>query len=245
MHMVANSFLSCNSYLQVPAFIANRYHDQMRPKELRTLNLKLLINEFGSIAEVSRRSGVNEKYLSQVGRGDVQRKSPRGLGDESVEKLELGCGKQPGWMDTLHANSPVEPYNVTPGPELRGKVPLISLTRAGNWCEAVDVLHPGDAEDWIDTTAQVKRHTYALRVEGDSMEPDFPAGTILIVEPEMDPQPGDYVIMKNGGDATFKQLIKDGPDYYLKPLNPRYPIKPVPEGAHVCGVVREAVRKFR
>jgi hypothetical protein len=44
-----------------------------------------------------------------------------------------------------------------------------------------------------------------LRVQGDSMTPDFPHGCIIVVEPELDPLPGDYVIAKNGDDeATFK-----------------------------------------
>lgn len=132
--------------------------------------------------------------------------------------------------------------NVSPGPAMGGKVPVISWVRAGDFAEAVDT---GEAEDWVEVTVPVRKHTFALRVEGDSMEPDFPPGTLLIVEPEMEPQPNDFVIAKNGGDATFKQLVKDGPDWYLKPLNARYPMKQVLEGTHIVGVVRESVRKFR
>lgn len=135
--------------------------------------------------------------------------------------------------------------NVAPGPNVYGKVPLISWVQAGHASEVVDLLHPGDGFEWIDTTCQIKRHTYALRVRGDSMSPDFPDGSVIIVEPEFDPLPGDYVIAKNGDDeATFKQLIKDGADYYLKPLNERYPIKPIGH-YHVIGVVRQLVRQFR
>lgn len=135
--------------------------------------------------------------------------------------------------------------NVSPGPAPSGKVPVIAWVRAGDFAEAVDNYQPGQAEDWVEVTVPVRRYTFALRVEGDSMEPDFPPGTLLIVEPEMDPQPNDFVIAKNGGDATFKQLVKDGADWYLKPLNSRYPMKQVLEGTHIVGVVRESVRKFR
>lgn len=135
--------------------------------------------------------------------------------------------------------------NISPGPIVHGKVPLISWVQAGHALEVVDSLHPGEGFDWIDTTCQIRRHTYALRVQGDSMSPDFPEGCIIVVEPDMEPMPGDYVIAKNGDEeATFKQLIKDGADYYLKPMNERYPIKSL--GAyHVVGVVRELVRRFR
>ncbi len=60
------------------------------------------------------------------------------------------------------------------------------------------------------------------------MEPIFPAGAIIVVEPDLEAIPGNYVIVRNGGgEATFKQLVKDGEDWYLKPVNPRYPIKPL------------------
>lgn len=133
--------------------------------------------------------------------------------------------------------------NVSAATGPRGSVPLISSVQAGNFTEAIDNLHPGEGER-IDVTIQVRPHTFALRVSGDSMEPEFPAGIIVVVEPEMEPHPGDYVIAKNGDDATLKQLIKDGADWYLKPSNPRYPIKPLGQ-AHIIGVVREAVRKYR
>ncbi|WP_417070790.1 LexA family protein [Niveibacterium terrae] len=135
--------------------------------------------------------------------------------------------------------------NVTAGPELRGKIPLISWVQAGNFAEATDLLNIGDAIEWVESSVQPHENTFALRVAGDSMEPDFPAGTVLIVEPDLEAHPGDYVIAKNGDqEATFKQLVKDGADWYLKPLNPRYPIKAL-TGCRIVGVVRAAERRFR
>lgn len=122
---------------------------------------------------------------------------------------------------------------------------MISWVQAGNYQEVVDNLQPGQGER-IDTTIPVNRYTFALRVVGDSMEPDFPQGSIIIVEPDMQPDPGDYVVVRNGeNEATFKQLIKDGPEWFLKPLNPRYPIKQLPKDAVICGVVRAMERKFK
>jgi SOS-response transcriptional repressor LexA len=136
--------------------------------------------------------------------------------------------------------------NVQAGPEVRGSVPLISSVQAGNYRMHVDNFHPGDGgEERIATTVPVKRHTFALRVSGDSMEPDFTEGSILIVEPEMEAQPGDFVIAKNGDDeTTFKQLIRDAGDWYLKPLNPRYPLKALGKST-IVGVVRAVERRFR
>jgi SOS-response transcriptional repressor LexA len=138
--------------------------------------------------------------------------------------------------------------NTSPGFDMRAEVPLISEVEAGNYT-VIDNFDPKSRFDTVPVTIPIQRHTYALRVHGDSMVgggPDsFPEGSIIIVEPEMEALPGDYVIVLHGeNQTTFKQLIKDGGDFYLKPLNIRYPIKLLGK-AKVIGVVREFTKRFR
>ena len=127
-----------------------------------------------------------------------------------------------------------------------GTVPIISWVKAGSFTECINDF--GEFEQIV-TDCEIREHTYALRVIGDSMVSDaaisFPEGIIIIVEPSMIAISGDFVIAINGdNEATFKQLIKDGVDWYLKPLNNRYPIKPI-GSANVIGVVRQSVMKFK
>lgn len=136
--------------------------------------------------------------------------------------------------------------NAAPGPDVRGLVPLLSDVQAGNYRELVDNFHPGDGgEEMVPTTVPVKRHTFALRVTGDSMTPDFTAGMVLIVEPDMDAHPGDFVIARNpDGETTFKKLTKDDGELYLRPLNDHYPTRLLGL-SKVIGVVRAVERRFR
>jgi SOS-response transcriptional repressor LexA len=140
-------------------------------------------------------------------------------------------------------SSPVQVPAQTAAP-LRGRVPVISSVRAGDYSEIVDNLHPGDADEWIEVSCQVMRHTFALVVEGDSMEPEFTEGMRVVVEPDLEPRIGDYVVAGNGDRATLKKLVRDGDELYLKPLNSHYPTKPLGDG-RIIGVVREAHRKYR
>lgn len=220
--------------------------------QIRKLNLQALIGRFKSQREFADAVDTAPAYISQI---VTKTRTPsgkeRGVGDDLSRKVEEKLNLPRGWMDVIHeeraegVERKAEPSNVGPGPDLRGKVPLISWVQAGNFAEVVDLLHPGEAFEWIETSVQPREHTFALRVDGDSMEPDFQAGTILIVEPELEAHVGDFVIAKNGDEeATFKQLVRDGGDWYLKPLNPRYPLKPL-TGCYVVGVVRAAERRFR
>lgn len=163
------------------------------------------------------------------------------FGEKVARSIEESAQLPRNWLDTLDIDK-----NVSVGPVLHGVVPLLSDVQAGMYKEFIDNYHPGDGGmELIPTSVPIKAHTFALRVTGDSMEPEFREGMIIIIEPEMDPQPGDYVIAKNGGEeTTFKQLAKDGADWYLKPLNPRYPIKPLGD-CRIIGVVRAVEKRYR
>lgn len=63
---------------------------------------------------------------------------------------------------------------------------------------------------------------YALRVLGDSMEPEFAEGCVIIVDPGHVARDGSYVIVEFAGDVFFRQLVFDGERRFLKPLNPKY-----------------------
>jgi len=229
----------------------------MNPVYLRLLEIAEDLGEHPPVANTFFQSllGLSSGRISQIADPlSVAKLGPKGL------SALANLGFNPDWVnyglphrkrlslssDTKLASTGAEfeRLNFEQAPGLRGRVPLISFVQAGDFVEVVDNFHPGDGEDWIDVTCPVNRHTFALRVVGDSMEPQFPAGMVIIVEPDMAAEPGNFVIAKNGDEATFKQLIRDGGDWYLKPVNPRYPIKPLGE-ARIIGVVRQATIVFR
>lgn len=126
-------------------------------------------------------------------------------------------------------------------------VPLISWVQAGNWAEIVDNYVPGDGELIAARDSKPGKFAFALRVEGDSMVShnhiSFPPGTILIVDPSRLPAAGDFVVAKDveTGCATFKRLMQDAGRWFLKPLNPAYPLMPIDDPAiRVIGVVIES-----
>lgn len=147
------------------------------------------------------------------------------------------------WAEWSVGSPPPDEYvvNTTQGPDIQGRVPLISMVQAGNFCESIDLLQPGDAEEWIACPANHSDQSYALRVQGESMLPRFTEGEIIIVDPNVSPDAGKFVIAKRANDqkTTFKQLMKDDEDYYLKALNPDWGDRYIrmSEDWHVCGVV--------
>lgn len=131
------------------------------------------------------------------------------------------------------------------------RVPLISWVAAGQMCESPDLYHPGDSEEWTETSVRVSASSYALRVVGDSMtnphgSPSIPDGCVVIIDPEAEAVPGKIVVVKrkNQDDATLKKLVVDGSLYFLKPLNPAYPLTQLTDEHVICGVAKQVVQNL-
>lgn len=174
-------------------------------------------------ADLVRMLGKNRATVSKWWNGDIVPglKNMIAIADLFKCRIEwLRDGTGPVYIDERN-----EPPNISPGPPILKKIPVISWVQAGEWSEVVDQFQPGYAEEWIDTTATNHPNAFALVVRGDSMEPEFTDGDVITVDPGREAISGSYIIAKNGDEATFKQLVIDGSSVFLKPLNPRYPIK--------------------
>lgn len=154
----------------------------------------------------------------------------------------LGCSAQ--WLAT--GKEATENSNTIPGPDLRPPVPLISWVQAGNWTECTEPYPPGVADEWVSPSTRVSACAFALTVRGDSMEPRFTEGDTIIVDPELDARHGDFVIVRldDAAEATFKQLVIDGAQRFLKPLNARYPVVEINGNATIVGIVVEKRQVF-
>lgn len=144
--------------------------------------------------------------------------------------------------------------NVRPAtPSLR-PIPVISSVQAGALrdMETPYPLGSGYAVEYTDDD-KLSRWAFGLDVEGQSMMPMFQPGDRIIVDPDLAPNPGDFVVARNGSDqATFKKYRPRGIDhngemiFELVPLNDDYPtLRSDTEHLVVIGVVTEFKKKLR
>lgn len=111
------------------------------------------------------------------------------------------------------------------------RIPLISDAQAGVFV----TKSPTDALDggfeYVMTDGEWSQHTFALRITGDAMEPYFKEGDVIIVDPEITPTPGEFIVAKNEESvATFRKYRPTAIDsagkqlFELVPLNNDYPV---------------------
>lgn len=178
--------------------------------------------------------------------------SPR-LAEEIAKLPMLATGK-----DGLEPGEPHETrqdrasYNVVPSDIGTSRIPLLTSIQAGAWKEIESQFQPSDAETWLITDCTISSHAFALRIVGNSMEPKFTAGDVVIIDPAVAPSPGDFVVARNGKqEATFKKYRPRGIDaqgntvFELVPLNDDYPtMRSDQEHISILGVMMEH-RQFR
>jgi SOS-response transcriptional repressor LexA len=190
---------------------------------------------------LAKASGLSQPTISAIESGDT---NPEKVRANTLARIAIAMRKDITYFTGKQESNTSVELDVS-----LGRAPIISWVQAGKKQAVVDAYQPGAADEWEKYTVPASKHAFALRVRGDSMTPDFPEGTVIIVDPEVQARDGDYVVVRfeESNEATFKRLVVDGPLRLLKPLNSAYPTIQVTEDARLCGVVIEAnmKRKFR
>lgn len=86
---------------------------------------------------------------------------------------------------------------------------------------------------------------FALQVLGDSMEPEFLDGCVIIIDPNHPPVHGAYVVADHDGEITFRQFVIRDSRHYLVALNKHYPDIDVTGKLNVHGVITQRARNRR
>lgn len=157
----------------------------------------------------------------------------KNLGERAALKMEIKAGLARGLLFDPQATN-----NTAPGPHLRGRIPLISLVAAANLEGKHSFPASNEPELWFAFYREHGPNAYALRVRGDSMwnaggRPGYHDGDIIVCDPDQrDSAVADDRVIALLADetlsmerrVTFKSLVWEGGESYLKSLNPAYPI---------------------
>ena len=168
--------------------------------------------------QVAEQVGIKQQSYQAIESGSV--KKPRHLYEISVA---LKCD-----MAWLLSGKETEVKNIEPIALKARQVPLISYVQAGVWTESCE-LRDLTGFEYIMTSLELSDKAFALQIKGDSMEPEFKEGDVVIIDPAIKPIPGEFVVAMNGeSEATFKKYRELGYDehermqFELIPLNSDY-----------------------
>ena len=215
-----------------------------------------------TLDEVGSRIGFSKPYLSTIETGKVSNPPS----DELVQKLEKVLGFDPGVLlylahmerlpadirqrvenneaeiEKLRGRQPAEKKSsITAG----GLVPIINKVAAGYPADFDDLDYPvGIADDYIRCPDVHDPNAFAVRVVGDSMEPKFKEGDIIVFSPAAEVRNGDdcFVRFATPHETTFKRIFFEQNDTVrLQPRNEKYAPTMI-EGKRINGIYRAIIR---
>ena len=100
------------------------------------------------------------------------------------------------------------------------KIPVLGFVRAGYPMGAVENIL-----DYEEISEEMARsgEFFALKIQGDSMEPRIKEGDVVIVRKQSTVENGEVaVVLVNGNDATVKKFFKTEVGIKLISTNPQY-----------------------
>ncbi len=113
------------------------------------------------------------------------------------------------------------------------RIPVIGYAQAGAQGFFDDAGYPaGSGWDELQFPHVGDPHAYALEISGDSMEPVYRDGDIIVVSPSASLRRGDRVVVKTtGGEVMAKQLLRSTANRIeLQSINPAHPLRTLTPG---------------
>ncbi len=127
-------------------------------------------------------------------------------------------------------------------------VPVINKVAAGYPSDFDDLDYPvGIADDYVRCPDIHDPNAFAVRVVGDSMEPKYTEGDIVIFSPAAEVRNGDDCFVRFGSphETTFKRVFFEQSDNVrLQPRNENY-APMIVEGKRVNGLYRAVIKYER
>lgn len=151
--------------------------------------------------DLAKLTGLSQSFLSRVERGES------GISEDNLIKV-AGALKL-----SVHRLLEPEDSNVSlislPGKPL----PVLDYVQAGRWMSVQQGLADSDVQEHLLANADTPPSSFFLRIRGNSMEPTYREGDVVLIAPTVQPRPGDCVVATDeNGDATFKKYRDVGVD---------------------------------
>lgn len=123
-----------------------------------------------------------------------------------------------------------KPLSVTPySPIDEIKLPIYDWQSLNKLVECDTHQLVKQTDEYIMTDFKMSKNAFGLKIKDDSMSPAFEIGDVIIINPDIQPQAGEFVIAKYGNNFIFRKFKLDNDNdnetvqhFILIPLNDDY-----------------------
>lgn len=174
----------------------------------RTIIKELLAQEHINVTELARRIHLPQPTIHRLLTGKTE--------DPKLSTLCLIAEYFGVSLDQILGNTQLKNDNNNLKNTSAFSIPIISWQDATNLEGMITNLTINNWDNWLMVDTEASPLSFGLKSKR-SMEPRFPAGSILIIDPQISPADGDLVIVQysNTNEATIRELVLDGPKHEL------------------------------
>ena len=162
--------------------------------------------------------------------------------------LQKRKDKKKGSLDSLLSSTNLDMEQGRSSLAAGRLIPIINRVAAGYPTDFGDLEYPvGVAEDYVRCPDLHDPNAFAVRVVGDSMEPRFHQGDIVVFSPAAEVRNGDdcFIRFTMPHETTFKRVFFDAEDKIrLQPRNEQYS-PTVVDSDRIDGIYRAIIRYER
>lgn len=180
--------------------------------------IKLVLKEHNlSQYDLAKRMGVSQATVAFWCTGRT-----KNLRGDYAAKLSKLFGYDPGWLANgvgLSKINSVGTPALEPAKIGTQKIPLIELKNIGK--PTLEMV-----SQYLLTDMKTSNHAFAIAIKDSSMLPKFEVGDRVIIDPEIEPIPGDFVVVRvDNNEPIFRKIKELGTDtegnrlYEFVPLN--------------------------
>jgi len=184
-------------------------------------------------------SDIRQQYESTESENQKWRQIARNLIDKKVSVKRFGALLARNKLGTEQSKSTLSAGRL---------VPVINKVSAGYPADFDDMDYPvGIADDYIRCPDLHDPNAFAVRVVGDSMEPRFCEGDIVIFSPAAEVHNGDdcFVRFAMPHETTFKRVFFEAENKIrLQPRNEKYS-PTIVDGKRINGLYRAIIKHER
>lgn len=178
-------------------------------------------------AELSRKTGIPTTTLHKILSGQTT--------DPRISTLQSLANYFDVSIDTLYSET--SGYVVTNS--LVQSIPIIKWSDCLHAESFLKNLTATNWDEWM-TVENMSNNTYALSSK-KSMEARFPPKTIFVVEPTINAEDGDIVVVAypEAEEATLRDFSMDGPSKLLLPISANSEVTKLNDNIKIIGVVTQ------
>lgn len=169
-------------------------------------------------AELARLTGLPQPTVHRIVEGDSTRPHQSSL--EALAKFfDLSLEQLKGMEPIPDLTPQQQPSNDLP--EGWHKIPVYNWDDVANFAKSNKTqVQPGRASTL--TNGDVNDAGFLVELTDESMFPQFPSGTEIIINTEYEPMDREMVVvyLKRHDKAFFRMMIFNGGERFVRPLNP-------------------------